>query len=169
MPLLSFCLKEQEDENRRLLSLTYLDYGYAFCKPNGDFYRPDFISNKFSAVLEKAGLPHMRIHNLRHSAASVLYDLGWDIERIKSWLRHSDIKTMSNIYTHISKERRKIDAYELRELYHQDKNDGEKNGGNDNPARQAATHKRLCYQLFAVCTERFRSLKTPGCEAEKNV
>ncbi len=128
-------LKAQDDENRRMLGSAYLDYGYAFCRPNGDFYRPDFISNKFSAVLKEAGLPHMRFHDLRHSAASVLYDLGWDIERIKSWLRHSDIKTTSNIYLHISKERRKIDAYELRDLYHQDKNDGEKNGDADTSTR----------------------------------
>ena len=114
-------LKAQDDENRSLLGSAYLDYGYAFCRPNGDFYRPDFISNKFSEVLKKAGLPHMRFHDLRHSAASVLYDLGWDIERIKSWLRHSDIKTTSNIYLHISKERRKIDAFELKDLYNKDK------------------------------------------------
>ena len=89
-------LKAQDDENRRQLGSAYLDYGYAFCRPDGDFYRPDFISNKFSEVLKKTGLPHMRFHDLRHSAASVLYDLGWDIERIKSWLRHSDIKTTVN-------------------------------------------------------------------------
>ena len=86
---------------------------------------PDYISNKFSAVLEKAGLPHMRFHDLRHSAASVLYDLGWDIERIKSWLRHSDIKTTSNIYLHISKERRRIDALELAGLYNRTDDDEE--------------------------------------------
>lgn len=126
-------LKAEQEENRRLLGSAYLDYGYVFCRPTGDFYRPDFISNKFSAVLEQAGLPHMRYHDLRHSTASVLYDLGWDIERIKSWLRHSDIKTTSNIYTHISKERRKIDAYELRDLYHNDIKNDKKQGADDTP------------------------------------
>ena len=67
----------------------------------------------------------MRFHDLRHSAASVLYDLGWDIERIKCWLRHSDIKTTSNIYLHISKERRRIDALELAGLYNRADDDEE--------------------------------------------
>ena len=118
-------LKAQAEENKKLLGSAYKDYGYAFSRPNGEFYRPDYISNKFSAVLEKAGLPHMRFHDLRHSAASVLYDLGWDIERIKCWLRHSDIKTTSNIYLHISKERRRIDALELAGLYNRADDDEE--------------------------------------------
>jgi len=59
----------------------------------------------------------MRFHDLRHSTASILFDLGWDIEKIKHWLRHADIETTSNIYLHISKERKKLMAKELEDLY----------------------------------------------------
>ena len=59
----------------------------------------------------------MRFHDLRHSTASILFDIGWDIEKIKCWLRHADIDTTSNIYLHISKERKKIMAEELKDLY----------------------------------------------------
>lgn len=59
----------------------------------------------------------MRFHDLRHSTASILFDLGWDIEKIKAWLRHTNIKTTSDIYTHISKERKKLMAQELDNLF----------------------------------------------------
>ena len=59
----------------------------------------------------------MRFHDLRHSTASILFDLGWDIEKIKHWLHHADIETTSNIYLHISKERKKLMAKELEDLY----------------------------------------------------
>ena len=55
----------------------------------------------------------MRFHDLRHSTASILFDKGWDIEAIKSWLRHADIETTSNIYMHISKDRKKLLAGDM--------------------------------------------------------
>lgn len=55
----------------------------------------------------------MRFHDLRHSTASMLFDLGWDIKAIQTWLRHADIETTGNIYTHISSERKRIMSTEL--------------------------------------------------------
>ena len=109
--------REKQDAQRELFGSTYLEMGYVFTMPNGRYYRPDGFTRMFQKRLEKAGLPSMRFHDLRHSAASVLFDLGWDIEKIKNWLRHRDIETTSNIYTHISKERKKLMAEELEDLY----------------------------------------------------
>ncbi len=110
-------LKERQGENRRLLGNAYNDTGYVFVWDNGDFFKPDYISHTFKKVIANAGLPPMRFHDLRHSTASILFDLGWDIEKIKHWLRHADIETTSNIYLHISKDRKKLMAKELEDLY----------------------------------------------------
>ena len=106
-------LKERAENNKALLGDEYLDKGYVFCWDNGDFIKPDYVSNNYSKRIKEVGLPHMRFHDLRHSTASILFDMGWDIERIKNWLRHSDIRTTSNIYTHISNDRKKIMAKEI--------------------------------------------------------
>ena len=46
----------------------------------------------------------MRFHDLRHSTASILYDLGWDIKDIQEWLGHADLETTVNInYPHTNK------------------------------------------------------------------
>jgi len=93
------------------LEKTLEDYqksDYVFTKENGELYRPDYISKKFKKILKANNLPIMRFHDLRHSTASIMFDNGNDIEAIKIWLRHSDISTTSNIYTHISHNRKKI-------------------------------------------------------------
>ena len=59
----------------------------------------------------------LSVHDLRHSSASVLFDLGWDIEKIKSWFRHRDIETTSNIFTHYNRKHIKKLAEELKDLY----------------------------------------------------
>ena len=110
-------LKAEQDGYREMFGNAYNDMGYVFCRPDGKYYRPDSFTRTFQRKLKNAGLPSMRFHDLRHSTASVLYDLGWDIERIKNWLRHADIETISNIYTHISKERKRLMAEEISDLY----------------------------------------------------
>ena len=59
----------------------------------------------------------MRFHDLRHSCASILYDKGWEIKDIQTWLGHADIETTANIYTHISKPRKEILAEDLRNTF----------------------------------------------------
>ena len=110
-------LKAEQEKNRAFYGKAYEDNGYVFVWADGRFFKPDYVSNEFKKVLKKAGLPPMRFHDLRHSTASILFDLGWDIEKIKAWLRHTNIKTTSDIYTHISKERKKLMAQELDNLF----------------------------------------------------
>ena len=68
----------------------------------------DICSVRTRLPFRSKELPEMRFHDLRHSTASICFDKGWDIEKIKVWLRHADIETTSNIYTHISKNRQHI-------------------------------------------------------------
>ena len=110
-------LKYEQEENKALFGSGYNDTGYVFCWDNGNFYKPEYISHKFKEIIKTSGLPPMRFHDIRHSTASILFDMGWDIERIKAWLRHSDIKTTSDIYVHISRERKKLMAEELDDLF----------------------------------------------------
>ena len=49
-------------------------------------------------------MPHIRFHDLRHSSASYLKYLGFDLKDIQTWLRHADIQTSMDLYTHLDME-----------------------------------------------------------------
>ena len=44
----------------------------------------------------------IRFHDLRRSCASLLYANGVSLKEIQEWFGHSDISTISNIYTHLN-------------------------------------------------------------------
>lgn len=84
----------------------------------GEGSKNDFVINqtenmiykKFVSCIEKAGLPHMRFHDLRHMNASIMLQLGipekYAMER-GGWSTNS---TLQNIYQHtFSSEREVID------------------------------------------------------------
>lgn len=82
----------------------YHDSGYICIKENGEIFSPDYISQHFSLLLMKNNMPHIRFHDLRHSSASYLKHLGFDLKDIQTWLRHKDIQTTMNLYTHLDME-----------------------------------------------------------------
>ena len=108
----------QQKKNRRLFGKAYVDTDYIFTWPDGHMIRPDYVTHRFQKVLENKGLPVMTFHQLRHSCASILYDKGWNVKDIQEWLRHADIETTMNIYTHISEQRKKILAKDLENTFH---------------------------------------------------
>ena len=61
---------------------------------------PDYVSHHFKLLLEKNKLPHIRFHDLRHTAGSLLLEDGVDIKTIQEFLGHSQASTTTNIYLH---------------------------------------------------------------------
>jgi integrase len=56
------------------------------------------------AANEKAAsLPHIRIHDFRHSCASLLINNGASIILVSKYLGHSNISTTLNTYSHLYK------------------------------------------------------------------
>lgn len=90
---------------------------YIFSHDNGTVLRPDSVTKAFSRVLKNNKLEHMRFHDIRHSTASLLFDMGMSLEDVKQWLRHSDIETTSNIYLHYTRTRKKITAAQVNDLF----------------------------------------------------
>lgn len=59
------------------------------------------LEELFRKHAAKAGLPPIRIHDLRHSHASMLVDMGFPPIVIRDRLGHKDIQTTLNIYSHL--------------------------------------------------------------------
>ncbi len=59
------------------------------------------IQNKKNTYCDKAGLRHIRIHDFRHSCASLLINQGSSIALVSKYLGHSKISMTLNTYTHL--------------------------------------------------------------------
>ena len=99
--------KAREAANSFLLKKAYQKNDYVFKWDDGHTYSPDYVSQQFSKLLKKHGLPHIRFHELRHSCASMLINAGFSLKDVQEWLGHSDIKMTANIYGHLDVARKK--------------------------------------------------------------
>lgn len=62
------------------------------------------IYYSWDTARQKAGLPDLRVHDLRHSFASFLVNAGRSLYEVQELLGHSDIKTTTR-YAHLSRDR----------------------------------------------------------------
>lgn len=56
---------------------------------------------QLKVLLKKAGLPDIRFHDLRHSAASMLLSMGTHPKVVQELLGHSQIGMTMDIYSHV--------------------------------------------------------------------
>lgn len=94
-------LKADENANRKLFGKAYIENDYVFKWDDGHPYAPDYVSDKFRSLLEANDLPIIRLHDLRHSCASLLINQGFQLKEVQEWLGHSDIKVTANTYGHL--------------------------------------------------------------------
>lgn len=105
--------KAEEEKNRRLFGRQYQESDYVFKWADGRSYSPDYITSKFPALLKKHGMPHIRLHELRHSCASLLINAGFTLKDVQEWMGRADIKMTANIYGHLDVSRKQSMAEKL--------------------------------------------------------
>ena len=77
------------------------DSGLVFASSIGTSLEPRNLFRAFKALLRKAGLPNVRFHDLRHSAASLLLAQGVPMRALMELLGHSSIGTTADIYSDV--------------------------------------------------------------------
>ncbi len=95
--------KKLQGEMRLLLGDGYTVSDYVCTWKNGKVITPNYLSRTFHAIIGKSGLPVIRFHDLRHSAASNLLDMGFSVVQVAEWLGHSSSATTLNFYAHAEK------------------------------------------------------------------
>jgi integrase len=102
-------VKKKQDENKKYAGSSYnRDYdGYVCVSDMGNIFRPDYITKKFKELLQSNDMKVIRFHDLRHSCASLLLRLGYNMKEIQMWLGHGDIGTTMNIYAHVDESNKK--------------------------------------------------------------
>jgi len=79
----------------------WLDRDLVFCNTFGSYRNPATTSQAFHRLLARAELPPMRIHDLRHSVATLLITvMRMPANLVQELLGHDDIETTLRLYTH---------------------------------------------------------------------
>jgi integrase len=73
-----------------------------FCREDGSPLRPGFmVTKQFYRIAEAAGLSRIRLHDGRHTAASLALEAGVEMKVVSHQLGHSSTKITSDLYTHV--------------------------------------------------------------------
>lgn len=88
-------------EKRLAAGSRWEENGLVFPNGRGRFLESSHLYALFSHLLERAGLPQIRFHDLRHSAATLLFSMGVHPKVVQELLGHSSIKTTMDIYSHM--------------------------------------------------------------------
>ncbi|MCD7732599.1 MAG: site-specific integrase [Oscillospiraceae bacterium] len=109
-------IRHEQEDNRRFFGKAYIESNQVFTWDDGHWIIPDYVTVKFQELLRKYNLPIVRLHDLRHSCASIMLSAGMQLKDVQEWLGHSDISMTANVYGHLDDTRKKMVADEISEL-----------------------------------------------------
>lgn len=93
--------KAQQDDERRF-ARDYQDNGLVFCSPEGRPVDPNNLTKRyFKPLLQQAGLPDIRIQDLRHTHATMLLGAGVNLKLVSDRLGHTTTRMTADIYSHV--------------------------------------------------------------------
>ncbi|MGH9104685.1 MAG: site-specific integrase [Acidimicrobiales bacterium] len=72
-----------------------------FARPDGSWVNPDYLSQAFDRHLAKSTLPAIRLHDLRHTHASVLLQQGVPLKVVSERLGHANPAFTLSVYQHL--------------------------------------------------------------------
>lgn len=82
----------------------WVDSGKAFTMEDGSPLRLEYVTERFNTLVERAGLPPIRLHDLRHVAATLLLAAGNDMKVVSEILGHASAAFTSDVYTSVLSE-----------------------------------------------------------------
>lgn len=88
--------RAQQDQDRGTGTID----GLVFTTDRGHPIHATNLLPRLRADLAAAGLPRVGLHDLRHSAATILYSLGVPLPTIADWLGHSTVRVTQDLYRH---------------------------------------------------------------------
>ena len=97
--------KHKQQQNKRKMKLGPSwegEHELVFPATNGAPLRHRNLRREFNQLIEKAGVPQVRFHSLRHSCATLLLEQNEHPKIVKKLLGHSSIETTLDTYSHVS-------------------------------------------------------------------
>jgi integrase len=94
--------KESQSSVKLMQGLILKDDDLVFSQPDGSPYRPDTITHAWIKLARRVGLKGVRLHDARHSHASLMLKQGIHPKIVQERLGHSSIQITLDTYSHVA-------------------------------------------------------------------
>ena len=85
--------KRQAEE--RIAAPAWLDSGFVVTDEIGRPLKPDVYQRAFKRHVEAAGVPGLRLHDVRHTSVTLMLDGGLPVHKVAAWHGHDPNMTYS--------------------------------------------------------------------------
>jgi integrase len=92
--------RKRQASERRAAAELWVDHDLVFPTSVGTPIEPRSLNRHFNGVRTRAGLPTVRLHDLRHTVVSLLLELGTPPHTVQAIARHADLDVTMTIYAH---------------------------------------------------------------------
>lgn len=89
-------------EHRLSLGMAWQENDLVFPNEAGQPLHPNSLQLRFTKLIQRAGVPRIRLHDLRHTAATLMLSNGTHPKIAQEVLGHSDISMTLNRYSHVT-------------------------------------------------------------------
>ena len=103
-PSLALVLRQyriKQERQRDMVGRALTDDDFVFAHPDGNPWDPSSITHAFQRMLRKTALPHVRLHDLRHTHATLMLKAGVHPKIVSERLGHSNISITLDTYSHV--------------------------------------------------------------------
>ncbi|WP_405685751.1 site-specific integrase [Streptomyces sp. NBC_01387] len=90
--------RERQSRDREKWGTAWVETGHVFTQEDGSWLHPGKVTDLFERLVAASGLPPIRLHDLRHGAATLMLAAGIDIKIVSDTLGHSDTRITRDIY-----------------------------------------------------------------------
>lgn len=92
-----------QKEYREAQGDSWKDSEWLFTTWDGYLIHPDTVTDTFSKFIKKHDLPKIRLHDLRHTSATMLINAGVNVRAVASRLGHANPNVTLSVYSHALK------------------------------------------------------------------
>ncbi|MDP9183828.1 MAG: site-specific integrase [Actinomycetota bacterium] len=103
-------------QDRLALGETYADQDLVICAADGWPIHPKTISYQFAKAAKAAGLPKIRLHDLRHTHATLALRAGIHPRIVQERLGHANVSVTLDTYSHVDLEMQALAAAQVAAL-----------------------------------------------------
>lgn len=90
--------RKQQVADREEWASAWIETGLVFTQEDGSWLHPGKVTDLFERLAAASGLPSIRLHDLRHGAATLMLAAGIDVKIVSDTLGHSDTRITRDIY-----------------------------------------------------------------------